>query len=83
MFSYRVLITADILNLDRPAGRDRDSIIAFADSLKTDPTKIGDYSEPDENGRTVQIKVIGNYALTYWADHAVREVKITKVEKAD
>jgi hypothetical protein len=83
VLSYRVLITADILNLERPALRDRDAIIAFADSLKTDPTKVGDYSEPDESGRTVQIKLIGTYALTYWADHAVREVKITKVEKAD
>ena len=25
----------------------------------------------------------GDYALTYWADHAVNEVKVTKIEKAD
>jgi hypothetical protein len=31
----------------------------------------------------VQIKIIGDYALTYWADHPVKEVKVTKIELAD
>ena len=43
----------------------------------------GDYEETDEVGRPVQIKVVGFYALTYWADHAVSEIKVIKVEKAD
>jgi hypothetical protein len=34
-------------------------------------------------GNPVQIKIIGDYALTFWADHAVKEVKVTRIERAD
>lgn len=53
------------------------------ESLGSDPWRIGDYSEKDETGRQVHIKIIRKYALTYWADHAVKEIKVTRVELAD
>jgi len=51
--------------------------------LADNPTKPGDYEERDDAGRPIQIKIVGDYALTYWADHAVREVKVIQIEKAD
>ncbi len=83
MEPYRVMVSIDVLQLDRPSRRDRDLILSFLETLRKDPTKSGDYEEHDEEGRPVQIKVLGKFALTYWPDHAVREVKVTKVEKAD
>lgn len=83
MDSYRVLISMDVLQLEKPSRRDRDFILKFLSDLANNPTLKGDYEEQDEVGRPVQIKIIGKYALTFWADHAVKEVKVTKVELAD
>jgi hypothetical protein len=57
--------------------------LKFLEALADDPSKRGDYQERDDVGRAVQIKVVGKFALTYWADHAVKEIKVTKIEKAD
>ena len=80
---YKVLITVEVLRLDRPSKRDRELILKFLEALADDPSRRGDYQERDDVGRPVQIKVVGKFALTYWADHAVKEVKVTKIEKAD
>ena len=77
------MITFEVLQLDRPSKRDRELILKFLEALADDPWKRGDYQEQDNVGRPVQIKVIGKLALTYWADHAVQEVKVTKIEVAD
>ncbi len=80
---YKVLISIEILQLDRPRPSQRQKILAFLEDLAHDPNRKGDYEEKDEVGREVQIKIVGDFALTFWADHAVKEVKITRVEKAD
>ena len=83
MDEYRVLVSRDILRLPRPTTRYRSKILDFIDSLAVDPHQAGDYEEPDNDGRPVQIKIIGSFALTFWADHAVKEVKVTRIERAD
>ena len=45
--------------------------------------RLRGYEEMDEIGRPIEIKIIGRWALTFWSDHAVREVKVIRVEKAD
>ena len=83
MEPYRVLVCLDVLRLEKPSRRDRDVILAFLERLAGNPYADGDYEERDAVGRTVQIKVLGGYALSYWVDHAVREVKVIKIELAD
>jgi hypothetical protein len=80
---YKVLVTIEALQMERPARAERERILAFLESLANHPESPGDYTDCDDAGRSVQIKIIGDYALTYWADHAVNEVKVTKIEKAD
>ena len=79
----KVLITHEVLSLRRPSAQDRNRILSFVDSLCADPYQMGDYEERDETDRPVQIKVIGKYRLTFWADHAVCEVKVVRIEGAD
>lgn len=62
---------------------ERERIGRFIDSLAADPFKVGDYSEFDETGRSIQIRVIGRSAIAYWSDHPVQEVRIVDVVKAD
>ena len=80
---YKVLVTIEVLQIERPNKGERHRILAFIESLANNPERIGDYTEYDDASRPVQIKIVGDYALTYWVDHAVKEVKVTKIEKAD
>jgi mRNA-degrading endonuclease RelE of RelBE toxin-antitoxin system len=80
---YKVLVSIEVLQLERPSRREREQILSFLESLAENPGKSGDYEEHDDASRPVQIKIVGDYALTYWADHAAREVKVTRIEKAD
>jgi hypothetical protein len=51
--------------------------------LAADPHARGDFVEQDEVGRTVQVKIVGRFAITFWADHAVAEIKVTHIKPAD
>jgi hypothetical protein len=83
MRPYAVLITHSILSMPRPSARERSNILVFLESLSGNPFQKGDYEEKDLAGRPVHIKIIGKWALTFWADHAVAEVKVIRIEKAD
>jgi hypothetical protein len=83
MRPYRVYINQEALFSAPRAGRHRQTVMDFIRSLASDPFKTGDFSEKDETGRTVWVKVIGRNAITYWADHAVSEVKVTHIQPAD
>lgn len=83
MQPYKVLVTVEVFHMDRPSRAERNHVLSFLESLAANPERAGDFTERDDSGRIVQIKVLGDYALTYWADHAVKEVKVIKIEKAD
>lgn len=83
MQPYKVLVTIEALQMERPVRAERERILTFLENLAHHPGSHGDYTDHDDAGRSVQIKIIGDYALTYWADHAVKEVKVTNIEKAD
>lgn len=55
----------------------------FIRSLAQDQNAPGDFSEKDEANRTVQVKMVGGYAVTCRADHAASEIKITHIKSAD
>ena len=61
----------------------RGEIIRFLESLSSDPFQKGDYQDRTPEGREIQVKVIGSYALLYWVDHPVREVKVVDLVQAD
>jgi len=84
MDEYRLYLRFEAVEILRSLrGAQRLAIIAFVDSLKSDPNSRGDYSEADETGREVEIKVVGGVAITFWPDHAAKEVKVVDVRRAD
>ena len=83
MAPYRVLITREVLALAKPGWRERQRLMNFLETLADDPFQEGDFQEKDDDGRTVEVKILGQYAVTFWADHALKEVKVTKMVKAD
>ena len=44
------------------------------------PGRAGDYRQPDETGRMMKVVLIDEVVVTFWVDHAVREVRITAIE---
>ncbi len=48
-------------------------------ALAADPFRKGDYATRDETGRILQNLLIEDWVLTYWPDHAVKEIRITEV----
>jgi len=57
----------------------KSAISKFIDKLADNPSDEGDFSEQDESGRTVYCKIIRDYAISYYPDHPVKEVKILEL----
>ena len=55
----------------------------FIYSLRDRPRAKGDYTDKDASLQTRQIKIIGDYAITYWLDDAVKSVMVVDVRLAD
>jgi hypothetical protein len=81
---YEVFLRAEaILALHSIPVAARRRISSFIDLLSSDPALGGDYQITDPSGRIIEIKVIGSHAITFWTDHAAREIKITDIRSAD
>ena len=83
MRPYALYINEAVLAFAPQSGVPRQRLLNFIRSLADNPNTPGDFSETDGVGRLVQVKLVGRYALTFWADHAVSEVKITHIRLAD
>ena len=81
--AYRVFIAADVIaNLRACRRQEQLRITALIDGLADNPYRSGDYVERDEIGRPIQVLIIGRQAVFFWADHAVKEVKIVDLKPA-
>ena len=62
-------------------GIQRRRIIIY--SLRDYPYTAGDFTDKDASLRTRQIKLVGDYAVTYWVDSPVNAVMVVDVRRAD
>jgi hypothetical protein len=83
MRPYAIYISEAALNSAPRSGWQREKVMQFIRSLADNPNTSGDFSESDDARRIVQVKIIGRYAITFWADHAVSEIKVTHTKRAD
>jgi hypothetical protein len=83
MARYAVYLHFDLLESVPVRSEQRKRIMDFVRSLADQPHAPGDFTDIDESQRTRQIKIIGNYAVTYWADEPVRIVMVVGVRPAD
>jgi hypothetical protein len=75
--SYELYIRREVFQvLEGIAEPTREKTLRFMELLSEDPFREGDFTARDDTGRLVQAKLIGEYALYYWADHAAREVRL-------
>ena len=55
----------------------------FIHGLRDRPRTKGDYTDKDASLQIRQVKIIGDYAITYWLDDAVKSVMVVDVCPAD
>jgi hypothetical protein len=55
----------------------------FIYGLRDRPRTKGDYTDKDASFQIRQIKIIGDHAITYWLDDAVKSVMVVDVRPAD
>lgn len=61
---------------------ERIRLIEFFRALSEDPCQQGDFEAFDDTGRPIQIKVVGRFLVTYWADQSCRELRVLQIERA-
>ena len=64
-------------------GVQRRKIMDFIYSLREHPDARGDFTGKDASLRERQIKIVGDYAVTFWPDAPVRIVMVVDVRPAD
>ena len=67
-----------LVGLSRPKQR---KIIELLFRLAQHPGQLGDYSTRDDRDRDIQHLRLGDRLVSFWADHAVAELRITAIEE--
>lgn len=58
-------------------------LAVILDEMKVAPLRPGDLQESDAHGRVHEVIVVGDWLVTYWPDHAVRELRIVRLERVE
>ncbi len=78
-----VYIHLELLEVVPTRGDQRRMIMQFIRSLAQAPDTPGDFTDRDNTLRTRQVKIIGQYAVTYWLDAPIRTVMVVDIRRAD
>ena len=52
--------------------------LALLFQIAEHPSQLGDYATKEESGREIQRLMVGDWHFSFWADDAVRELRITE-----
>jgi hypothetical protein len=69
-----------LVAVSRPQQR---RLVVILDGLKTAPFRLGDFQQRDAAGRLHEVALIDDWLVTYWSDHAAREVRIVGLEQVE
>jgi len=81
---YEVYLRTEAFEFLRQLHADqRNRLLRLLHELGQDPYRRGDFAERDLSGRDIQVLIFQRYAISYWADHAVKELKVIDIRYAD
>lgn len=83
MRPHEVYMHFGLLDSVPKSGAQRRKIMDFICSLREHPDTCGDFTDKDASLRERQIKIVGDYAVTFWLDAPVRIVMVVDVRPAD
>lgn len=79
---YVLFLRHEVASLYRSLrGPEKYQLERFFDLLETYPNLKGETTERDDIGRVVEVKFIAKFKPVYWADHAVKEIKLLRLER--
>jgi len=58
----------------------RREVESFLHRLADRPALPGDFEAPADDGRIHQVKIVHDWMVSYWVDHAACEVRMTSLE---
>jgi hypothetical protein len=59
--------------------RERRFLQVIFDQVAAAPFYSADFEEPGDDGRLLLTRYFGPFSVTYWLDHAAKEVRIASV----
>jgi len=71
------------MTLVAAARGDQRKLAVILDDVKAAPFRPGDLQERDAQGRVHEVLVFGDWLVTYWPDHAGRELRIVRLERVE
>lgn len=77
-YSYVLAETAGEFAFRLPR-REQQRLAKICRLLASLPSTEGDYVTKDHTGRALQNLLVDDWVVTYWADHAVKELRITEI----
>jgi hypothetical protein len=83
MPGHEVYLHLGLLDAVPKSGPQRRKIMDFVRSLRERPDTRGDFTDKDSTLRERQIKVVGDYAITFWLDAPVKIVMVVDIRPAD
>lgn len=83
MWEYDVFIHVDLLERVPKTGSQRRRIMQFIHGLRDAPRTPGDFTDKDASLRIREVKILGDYAVTYWVDDPVKAVMVVDIRPAD
>ena len=78
IYSWRERAALAILGADEDERRE---LIEVCEALARSPGRRGTEQVIDDAGRTNEVTYTAHFRVTYWADHAVKEVRIVDVRR--
>jgi hypothetical protein len=76
----RVLVNLDALEKLPASGRRRKEVVDFLKSLHSTEDSVGDFHVTDpESHRPFQVSLVAGYAITWWTDYPVNEIKVVDI----
>ncbi|MDR1280671.1 MAG: hypothetical protein LBK99_07590 [Opitutaceae bacterium] len=78
-----VLGEAAVFRLVAASKAEQRRIGRLLDRIKAEPFWKGDLRESDTEGRIHEIVLDGDWLVTFWTDHAAREVRVVRIEEVD
>lgn len=80
---YRVFIEQDVVaTLGQLKATQRRTVLNLVRRLSDDPFRE-DFTDRSNDGQRLQIMVEGDWALTFRADHSLKDVLLLSLEQAD
>jgi hypothetical protein len=80
-FSYELFLHCEAAACFHALRRaEKEPLRRFLDALEEYPHLAGETTELDAVGRAVEVKAVGRLKVVYWTDHAMKEVKVLRIE---